>query len=289
LTSSLVRLWKSGINNRGAIVGAGAAGGGAFYWTPQGGVELLLPGIAGRAVDVSDSGIVVGSYELGEETIRGFLWTRTNGIVELGEFLPNAVNSRGQVAGVLRVSDYEVHPAIWEDRVTTIIGPQGGAAMDINDAGEVTGQLPALGSNFGFVWSRRSGTRILPSSNGSNPDFITMGSSINNRGQVVGFERGIYTGTQHPAEWTPEGSISTLPVPGHAVAINARGWSVGQYAVQIAENEFDWKAYVLVPSRGMTSLGWGYPVAVNDRGDIVGLIHVKEESAYKVVIWRVQP
>lgn len=287
LTSAAVEVWS--INNRGAIVGSGA-GGAAFYWTPQRGVEWLLPGVPGRAVDVSDSGIVVGSYELGEETFRGFLWTRENGIVELGAFLPNAVNNQGQVAGVIRVSDHESYPAIWENGLTTIIGEQGGAALDINDAGEVTGQVPALGSNFGFVWSRQSGMRLLPSSNGLDPDFITLGSSINNRGHVVGFERGVYTGTQQPAEWAPEGSVSTLPVPGGgAVAINARGWSVGRYIAQIEENLFDWKGYVLVPSRGMTTLGWGAPVAINDRGDIVGLIHLNEEGVYKVVIWRVRP
>ena len=68
------------------------------------------------------------------------------------------------------------------------------------------------------------------------------------------------------------------------IGINASGLAVGRYAVQIAPTEFVWHGFASVRRGHVVTLGLGIPVAVNNRGAILGTTNV--DGVQRVVIWR---
>lgn len=287
----------SSINNRGAIVGAIPPAPGSegvpFVWTATRGTEFFLGASPGLATDINDAGAVVGYLtDSVANTFSGFLWTRQNGVANLGSFLPLAINNQGRIAGECAEDPGHPRPCVWEDGVVTELGngQLSGGAFDVNAPGDVAGQCAPCGEGLdsAFVWSRRAGAVPLPSSTGA-ADAITAAVGINARRETVGFEtEAVASAVSTPVRWTPAGEIQTFPqFQGTFVAINASGLAVGRYLVQIAANQFDWIGFVATRQGRVVTLGPGIPVAVNDRGAILGTTRI--DGVTHVVVWFVRP
>jgi hypothetical protein len=251
------------MNNHGTIVGAITRDlnrpAVPFRWTRQQGIELFLG-----------------------EFVSGFLWTPRQGVIELGAFVPAAINNRGQISGSCFETNGSGRPCLWEDGVRVELGDgvTYGAALAINERGEVAGQLELSA----FVWSRRTGLMLLPS---SGPDHTTFAEGINNRTELVGAEFDGSSSKTFPVRWTRSGGIRTLPqFEGPFLAINASGLAVGRYAVPVEEQRFDWVAFAETRGGTLVSLGFGLPLAVNDRGAILGTTGTGANQ--RVVIWRIR-
>ena len=139
-----------------------------------------------------------------------------------------------------------------------------------------------------MVWSRRAEVTPLPTSTGA-AEAISAAMAINPRREVVGFETEAGgTVVINPVRWTPAGEIQTFPqFRGTFVAINSSGLAVGRYEVQIEPNRFDWNVFVSIRQGRVVTLGPGIPVAVNDRGAIVGTTEI--EGVTQAVLWFVRP
>ena len=158
------------LNDRGVIVGA------MYFadidrtvpisWNPRDGVEKVvgdLPGAeSGIATDINNRGTIVGNIVY-NNVPRGFIWSEADGFIDLGSFVPNAINDRGQIAGtcVEELSqNFQFRACFWQDCAVTDLsdGARFGGAFGINDRGEVVGQVDLSA----FVWSPRTGTVRLP-------------------------------------------------------------------------------------------------------------------------------
>ncbi|MGH2384965.1 MAG: hypothetical protein ACRDGB_07955 [Candidatus Limnocylindria bacterium] len=195
-----------------------------FVW--ERGEMRALPthgGTHGFAVTANNRGQVVGWAETaerdsdctGRRQVLGFIgavWDTRHGdrIHELPP-LPgtndkvstgNAINDRGQVAGISGICDQAVgrfsarHMALWENGVPTEIESFGAGAwntpMAINSKGVVVGFANAAGTKGGdfnerpFLWTEQGGIQDLGTLDG---DTRGQALGINNRGQVVGLSR----------------------------------------------------------------------------------------------------
>ena len=140
----------------------------------------------GVANDINNHGTIVG-HIVYKCIPSGFMWTEADGDVDLGGFVPNAINDRGQMAGscVEELSqNFQFRPCFWEDdsSITDLSdGARFGAAFDINDRGEVVGQVELSA----FVWSPRTGTVRLPTE--LPGQSVASAAAINDRGLIAGF------------------------------------------------------------------------------------------------------
>lgn len=159
-----------------------------------------------------------------------------------------------------------------------------GAAHAINARGEVAGQIGLSA----FVWSPRTGLVLLPNVRPGSND-VQSASGLNNRGQVVGIAADASSPIATPVRWRPSGEAEALSqfqgTEAVFIAINASGLAIGRYLVQVAPTEFVWHGFASVPRGHVTTLGLGIPVAVNNRGAILGTTNV--DGVQRVVIWRV--
>jgi hypothetical protein len=233
---------------------------------------------------VNERGDIVGTYQVPnlDEITNGFLWTPKDGFTDLGAFFPAAINNRGDIAGSCGDEARTWwHPCLWQNGRVTKIGEEWlyGAAGDVNERGEVVGQLLV----YPFRWSAAGGTVMLPTDAGGR-DVTAFAQAVNNRGDVVGF-RYDYERTV-PMRWSPRGEATVTDGLGlHATfsAVNASGWAAGRYTVEVGPNRYDWEAFLMSPRGEMTVLGRGYPVAINDGGSVLGMV---EGAERQVVVWR---
>jgi hypothetical protein len=155
------------LNNRGVIVGSAPSETGEsqvpFRWTQQAGVELLIGDVQGAATAVNDAGAVIGWYIVGGN-LFGFLWTPVLKFVDLGTFMPSAINNRGQIVGECDfLPGTWSPPCLWEHGNLTTLGT-GWVPGDLNERGEVTGQALVDNQFVAITWSRQTGVTVLPHS-----------------------------------------------------------------------------------------------------------------------------
>jgi probable HAF family extracellular repeat protein len=270
------------LNDRGVIVGA------KYFadidrtvpisWNPRDGVEKVvgdLPGAQnGVATDINNRGSIVG-YVLYDDIPSGFLWTEADGFIDLGSFVPNAINDRGQMAGSCFEGSLNVAPCFWEDGSVSDLrdGAPYGGAFGINDRGEVVGQVGLSA----FVWSPRTGTVRLPTE--LPGQSIGYAGVINNRGLIAGFRSpGV---ARELALWTRDGDLEALPINEAAPqSINDSGWVVGWYITSAMVQH----AFALTDDREFIDLGPSFAWSINKSGDILGTTRDGEQ---RVVIWHV--
>ena len=232
-----------------------------------------LGGTSSEAVDINDSGQVVGrSYTA--DSYHAFSWTQATGMVDMGTLGGSfsdalAVNERGQVVGrAARPAGASPHAFLWTaaDGMVDLgtLGGMSSTAGRINDSGQVVGtsgttSTPAAESN-GFLWTRGEGMIDL----GAIPGVERYGPlAINNSGQVVGY--GFTSSMRLRAfSWTQSGGMVDLGA-GQAVAVSGTGLVVGG-----GDTAFLW-----TEAAGRVDLGTlGGPLsaayAVNDSGQVVG-------------------
>jgi probable HAF family extracellular repeat protein len=239
-----------------------------FVWEPGGKMRPLptLGGTNGFATGSNDLGETVG---WAENTVhdsscvfpqvlqfRPVVWgPRHDEIHELpliagdDDGAATALNDRGQIVGISGACGIAVggvsaaHAVIWENGFATeIVNPNGAlywnTPMMINARGDVVGFAGVPGDAAGnftppFMWNRKDGWVFLPLLAG---DIAGVATSINNRGQVVGYSNDA-SGALHPWIWQ------------HGVTTNLNG--------------------LLEPGSGLTG-----PIVIafdiNDRGEITG-------------------
>ena len=279
------------INANGDVVGSsmGQAGTRAFLYTNAGGM-VALPGLPGRprtlARDINDAGVVVGSANAGGTDLgHAVLWSGGS-VQDLGTlgtgFYSEAwgVNNLGQVvgwsytdggSGLLGVHGFLYTQA--EGLVDLTPDSDTGSALDINDAGQVTGYKTAFGGYHAFRWQGGTFTDL-----GVLPGFAhSFGWAINASGQVAGNLTSASGNSEQLFRFTDGSGLQNLGGTGEhnvALGINASGQVVGTRGNSQA------RALRYTDEAGLQdlntlidrSLGWVLLAAndINDAGQIVG-------------------
>ncbi len=119
--------------------------------------------------------------------------------IDLGSLTPNALNEAGQVVGQATVANGEEHAFLWQDGTTTDLGTAGlgwSAANDINDHGQVVGNVGFAGGYSGEDAGPPSPIAALWQDGVTTVlgDLYGVAYAINNAGQIVGYDGGVYDG-----------------------------------------------------------------------------------------------
>jgi len=305
----------------------------AFRWHNGIRADLgtLDGGASSAAFWISASGLTVGISQNGETDplipgfpeFRAVLW-RNGGITDLGtlqgghESAANAVNSRGQVAGLFQntIPDpfcmlapgfcpTQTRAFRWQDGVMEDLGTLGGPdamALLINERGQIVGDsytnsTPSAycANNIGFplttgafIWENGDMKNL-----GNFGGTCTFAFDLNNRGQVIGASTLAGDQAQHPFLWERDlmKDLGTFGGNvGNAIAINNAGEIAGWANLpdQIP-HAFLWK------NGTMTDLGTvdGDPCSIgfsiNATGQVVGIsvpgCDFNNESTFRAFLW----
>jgi probable HAF family extracellular repeat protein len=181
------------------------------------------------------------------------------------------------------------------------------AVADINDRGQVVGE-----GSRGFIWENGRMTGLAMR---IEPATTLVRQAINERGQIIGTSR------QHAVLWENGRMIDLGQGQGRPDAINERGqilggwgryiWQDGKvrklgFSAAAINNRGQVVGAISVASGGtravmwqkgritdlgppwqkgkITTLGDGYPVDINDRGDVLG--QRLEATGLRVILWR---
>lgn len=281
----------TGINQRGEVVGWSTGADGsthAFVYTDAG--MVALPGLAGRARtiarDINDSGDVVGTANAGGVDLgHAVLWTAGT-VIDLGTLAKGgysegwAINDKGQIVGSSSTDAGSPGPHAFlytqaEGMADLTPDSDTGYALDINEAGQVTGYKTAPGGYHAFRWQDGKAEDL-----GVIPGFAhSFGWAINAAGQVAGSSISASGNSERVFRFTDGVGVENLGGVGQvnvAYGINSWGDVVG-YGRPSAGLK---RAFVQVAKMMITdlnelidpSLGWFLPAAydINDAGQIVG-------------------
>jgi probable HAF family extracellular repeat protein len=253
----------SAINNRGVIVGSSVDASNitrAVVWW-KGGVRVLDPPNpdAGNywAIDINNNGTIVGQYfNVSTQSLAGFLY-RAGTIVDLGTFVPSAVNDSGQMIG--RVSGGWA--ALWQKGVITQPGQF--YAEDINNRGQISG-LSADGR--AVVWYKGNLGYIGPHN--------STALAINNAGIVAG-QALVAPFIEHAVIWR-SGQTIDLGIPVGCITAGAKDInSRGVVVVDTLDASRNYQAFVYVnrryvPLPAIVPGNPSYAQAINEQGDVIG-------------------
>ena len=279
-----------GINANGDVVGWSASSNftRAFLYTNAGGM-VALPGLPDRphsvARDINDAGVIVGVANVdNSDPGHAVLWSGGS-VQDLGTlgggFFSEArgVNRLGQVVGWADTNDgssmAHTHGFLYSPATGMVdITPDNdtGYALDINDAGQVTGYRTALGGYHAYRWQSGLFTDL-----GVLPGFAhSFGQAINASGQVAGNSSSASGNSEHLFRSLAGGGLQDLGGEGQhnsGLGINASGVVVG------TKGNFQ-RALLFTDAKGLQdlntlidpSLGWVLMSAtdINDAGQIVG-------------------
>jgi probable HAF family extracellular repeat protein len=279
-----------GINENGDVVGWSSGPGGlrAFVRT-DGGAMVALPGLPSRpqtyARSINDAGDIVGTATAGGTDLGHAVLWRSGVIQDLGTLGTGAfseawaINNFGQIVGrsyTAGGSFLGIHGFIYTkaDGLRDLTpGSDGGAALGINDAGEVTGYKTALGGYHAFRWHAGSFVDL-----GVLPGFAhSFGWAINALGQVAGNSTSATGNSERLIRFTDGTGLQDLGGTGEhnaAFGINILGHVVGcrgqsaQRAVRYTDETGLQDLNALIDP----SLGWVLLCAhdINDAGQIAG-------------------
>ena len=199
--SGKIEVYAAALNNAGQVTGSwtdGAYSKPFLYSAATGMVDLggLSPGPFqnGGGRSVNDSGTVLGySFDTSVFSYRTFLYDATNGLRDLGTPLltsdGGAINNAGTIAGTANL-----HATTYDRGGLHDLGTLGGGtsfAKAINNAGEVVGysavDLPGDSALHAFLYNARTGMADLNSLGGLAPNYYSVATAINDRGQVAGY------------------------------------------------------------------------------------------------------
>jgi probable HAF family extracellular repeat protein len=279
------------INADGDVVGwsNGPAGTRAFLYTTAGGM-VALPSLPDRprtlARDINDKGVIVGSANAGGTDLgHAVLWSdgSLQDLGTLGTGLYSeawAVNNLGQVVGWSYTDGGNglrgVHGFLYSQAEGLVdLTPESdtGSALDINDAGQVTGYKTALGGYHAFRWEEGTFMDL-----GVLPGLAhSFGWAINALGRVTGSSASASGNSERLVRFTDGSGLQDLGGAGEhnvALGINAAGDVVGTQGRSQARALLYTDAARLRDLNTLInpSLGWVLLAAndINDAGVIVG-------------------
>jgi probable HAF family extracellular repeat protein len=196
-----------------------------------------------------------------------------------------ALSNNGVVAGGIANSDGSVSLAHWSKGVLTNLGIPPGLpshefnrprVFGINNSGAIVGTIHTSAGDLPSRWFiyDRGRFSVLPLAEPTDRGGAAIG--INNRGQVVGYDR---TSSNKLVGWLwSNGAYSRLPVPGTntaALGINSSGTIIGNRSLsfmrRLLTGQFRCtgeRGYVL--SHGTTQYLTGFVYAINDMGEAAG-------------------
>lgn len=270
------------INNNSQVVG--------FWQTPthdvyayswQNGVTTDLGTFGGhfvKALDVNDSGQIVGSAIDGAGVTHAVLWQNGSwSYISDSRFYPVSINNAGQIAG-----SYGSQAVVWQDGAFQVLpsvsGEYRSSAAAVNGSGQVVGTIwgydPSAGSwSRACLWDNGSVRflELLPGATSCNPTVI------NNSGQVAGSIT-LADGKIHGFLWQ-NGAMQDLGYMGGlgltVTGINASGSVVGYGATpgNTTELGFIWQDGELRSLGAYSTEGRfirSRACGINDAGEIVG-------------------
>ncbi len=226
---------STAINEKGLVVGnlSGAEAPSAFAWRPDGGAPQVQGSWAYSTAEfVNDRG--EAAILVSDSTVPGpggiptdlVLWdTRTGSTAELGfvdEFdLLGAMNRRAQIVGT--DTDAFIVPEeaiIWDGRSGIRRTIDNAAANDINDRGQIAGQLGGVAT----VWNRHLESRAI-----ATPGAYSDAQLVNRRGQVAGqWSADRFASTRQAFFWDPVRDVATdIGTDVYPQAMNDVGQVVG--------------------------------------------------------------
>jgi probable HAF family extracellular repeat protein len=220
-------------------------------------------------------------------------------IIELGHLggsytQPLAINDRRQVVGVSAAADGFSHPFLWQQGVMTDLGllPEGisASAEDINAVGDVVGAGTAESFPYqphAILWRRGQVIPLALLPGGS----YSQAFAINDWGLIAGAaDDGVST---HATVWwagTPiplEGlALPTGDSGGWATDVNNLGQVVGSAYVDGPHTRAVlWQAGRAIDLGTLPGDDHSQALAINDRGQIVGLSANIEASTMRAFLW----
>lgn len=277
------------INANGDVVGwsVGPNGTRAFVYTNL--REMVaLPGLPDRprtlARDINDAGDIVGSANSGGVDLgHAVFWAggSVHAIHDLGTLGTGAfseawgINNFGQIVGTSYINGSRVHGFLYTAATgLRDLTPDSdtGAALDINDTGQVTGYKTAFGGYHAFRWDGEFVDL------GVLPDFAhSFGSAINASGRVAGNVTSASGNTERLFRFTDGTGLQDLGGTGEhnaSFGINALGQVVGcrGQRVQRALRYTDEAGLQDLNTLIDPSMGWVLLCAydINDAGQIAG-------------------
>ena len=191
-----------GINFWGRVVGTNDYSQRAFLWSPVNqkmrGLGSLGDNATGSGASaISNLGHIVG-FSIVPNGLHAVLWSPiTRRIRDLGtlgsdDSFAEAVNDRGEVAGVSRVSstEFDAHTFFWSQgrmRDLSTLGGNFSDAHGMNNWGQVVGQSQtSSGADHAFLWSKECGMQdlndLIPPSDGV---VLSSASDINDLHQIA--------------------------------------------------------------------------------------------------------
>jgi probable HAF family extracellular repeat protein len=267
------------VNESGQVVG-----GGAWIWQDAKKTQLgTLGGPRTSVLAINDRGQVIGGSTTAKPTKgHGFLW-ESGRMIDIYPVGPRAINNRGQVVGSGEVAGGHEHALLWQNGKTTDLGTLGGPtsiALAINDRGQIVGSADtASSSRHAFLWE-----------SGRMRDLGTLGGAyaagssavdVNESGQVVGSSwsntigYGQCGGGSHAFLWQ-KGKMRDLGTLGGerpmsaAVAINDRGWVIGNSPPSCDWRPFLWRNVKMIGLGTLPGGNHSAAVAINERGQVIG-------------------
>jgi uncharacterized membrane protein len=272
------------INERGDVVGVAnnlnhTGQDAAFIWTRENGFQLIA--FDASVSDINNRGDVVGyrcewyADDYGNTQCRphGFVWNLRTGLTELDTIVPVAINNKGDVAGTclnigvacaLIGGDLHTYPCA---------GDCGTGVYGLNDRGDV------LVNEFDPIDGDKA--TIYPS-HGDPIDVIEgLANDINNARTVVLYK----------ALWTPRGQIlPSVDIDGFFYQVNASGLTVGSRFMtdRIERRAIAWdpkqdELIELAPNDVHSEA-----TAVNNRGEVAGIVAGNVYSTHEAVVWVVR-
>lgn len=245
------------------------------------------------ASGLNDLGQVVGTA-YGDRYQRGFLWSESTGMKDLGflqtEYPTSSasdINNAGQVVGTVDgyFAEYILsgsRPFFWSQD-TGMVGLalssnyKDGFGKAINNSGQVLGNVQGGLTSMSFVWSQSTGENYLNLNDLLGDYEYLYANDLNDNGQLVGSIGKYYPPGERAFLSSIDGSITEIgTLPGRdfsgASLINNVGQVVGtSYNLDDEFNLIDNSTFLWSITSGMTDIGYYfYPTDINDSGQVVG-------------------
>lgn len=184
------------------------------------------------------------------------------------------INARSQVAFEYTGTDDSIHVGFFDGRRVLEVDPPGALASflgGLNDRGAIAGStLPGTADTFQpFRWTATGGPALLPD---PHPAADTFTSTINNRGQIVGFSQTV----DLAARWDAANRLAPLHLPRgftQSVAYDINEANVtagGATAADGSGHAVLWDAAGRLYDLGRFGATSAFAALINDRNEVAG-------------------